>query len=114
MPRQTSLKVIEAKIKELEAIAKKLKRAEKPGIKELKAVVAKFKLKPADVKLALKGHASKSGDKPSAKGPAKGTKLKPKYRNPSKKSETWAGRGLRPKWIVDLLKQGKKLEDFAV
>lgn len=110
MPRKTSLKAIEAKIKELEAIAKELKRGEKPGIKELKAVVAKFKLMPADIKLALKGR----GARPNAKGPAKGTKLKPKYRNPAKKSETWAGRGLRPKWVVALVKQGKKLEDFAV
>ena len=27
---------------------------------------------------------------------AKGTKLKAKYRNPAKRSETWAGRGLIP------------------
>ena len=110
MPRKTSLKAIEAKIKELEAIAEELKRVEKPGIKELKALVAKFRLTPADIKLALKGHSAKL----NGKGPAKGTKLKPKYRNPAKKSETWAGRGLRPKWVVALVKQGKKLEDFAV
>ncbi len=110
MPRKTSLKAIEAKIKELEAIAEELKRAEKPGIKELKALVAKFRLTPADIKLALKERSTKL----NGKGPAKGTKLKPKYRNPANKSETWAGRGLRPKWVVDLMKQGKKLDDFAV
>lgn len=110
MPRKTSLKAIEAKIKELEAIAEELKRAEKPGIKELKAVVAKFRLMPADIKLALKARPAKL----NGKGPAKGSKLKPKYRNPAKKGETWAGRGLRPKWIVELMKQGKKLDDFAV
>jgi DNA-binding protein H-NS len=110
MPRKTSLKAIKAKIKELEAIAEELKREEKPGIKELKAVVAKFRLTPADIKLALKGRPAKS----NGKGPAKGSKLKPKYRNPAKKSETWAGRGLRPKWVVELMKQGKKLDDFAI
>ena len=110
MPRKTSLKAIEAKIKELKAIAEELKRVEKPGIKELKAVVAKFRLTPADIKLAMKGRSAKL----SGKGPAKGSKLKPKYRNPAKKSETWAGRGLRPKWVVELIKQGKKLDDFAV
>lgn len=110
MPRKTSLKAIEAKIKELEAIAEELKCAEKPGIKELKAVVAKFRLTPVDIKLALKGRSAKL----NGKGPVKGTKLKAKYRNPAKKSETWAGRGLRPKWVVDLMKQGKKLDDFAV
>jgi DNA-binding protein H-NS len=110
MSRKTSLKAIEAKIKELKAIAEELKRVEKPGIKELKAVVAKFRLTPADIKLAMKGRSAKF----SGKGPAKGSKLKPKYRNPAKKSETWAGRGLRPKWVVELMKQGKKLDDFAV
>jgi DNA-binding protein H-NS len=35
----------------------------------------------------------------------------PKYRNPENPTETWAGRGLRPRWAV---KGGKKLEDFAI
>jgi len=44
----------------------------------------------------------------------KGRKLPPKYRNPKKPSETWAGRGATPLWLRALLKQGKKLEEFAV
>jgi DNA-binding protein H-NS len=38
----------------------------------------------------------------------------PKYRNPDNPSETWAGRGLKPRWISAALKAGKKLEDFAI
>jgi DNA-binding protein H-NS len=38
----------------------------------------------------------------------------PKYRNPEDPSETWAGRGLKPRWISAALKAGKKLEDFAI
>jgi DNA-binding protein H-NS len=38
----------------------------------------------------------------------------PKYRNPEDPSETWAGRGLRPRWLAAALKSGKKLEDFAI
>jgi DNA-binding protein H-NS len=45
---------------------------------------------------------------------AKGTKLKAKYRNPAKRTETWAGRGHKPKWLSSLIAKGKKLEDFAV
>jgi DNA-binding protein H-NS len=38
-----------------------------------------------------------------------------KYRNPSNRKETWAGRGNRPRWLVAALKGGKKrLADFAV
>jgi DNA-binding protein H-NS len=38
----------------------------------------------------------------------------PKYRNPENLAETWAGRGLRPRWLVAALKGGKKLDDFAI
>jgi DNA-binding protein H-NS len=38
----------------------------------------------------------------------------PKYRNPENPAETWAGRGLRPRWLVAALKGGKKVEDFAI
>jgi len=38
----------------------------------------------------------------------------PKYRNPNKPSETWAGRGKRPRWLVAALKKGKHLDDFKI
>lgn len=41
-------------------------------------------------------------------------KVFPKYRNPQKRSETWAGRGKQPRWLVALLRSGKKLEDFQI
>jgi DNA-binding protein H-NS len=42
----------------------------------------------------------------------KGRKVPPKYRSLS--GETWAGRGARPRWLVDALKKGKKMEDFLI
>ena len=42
----------------------------------------------------------------------KGRKVAPKYRGPG--GETWAGRGARPRWLAALLKQGRKIEDFAI
>jgi DNA-binding protein H-NS len=50
-----------------------------------------------------------------AKGKAlslKGRKVPPKYR--SAKGDTWAGRGARPRWMVEALKKGKKLDDFLI
>jgi DNA-binding protein H-NS len=38
----------------------------------------------------------------------------PKYRNPSKPSETWAGRGKVPRWLKAELQSGKKLDDFRI
>jgi DNA-binding protein H-NS len=39
-------------------------------------------------------------------------KVAPKYRGPS--GETWAGRGLKPKWLQLLIKEGHKLDEFTV
>lgn len=106
MPRRASLKTIVAKIKELEAKAEELRTAEKPGISQLKALIGKYRLSRGDVISALGrgGRGSK----------LRGKKVKPKYRNPLDKSQTWAGRGLKPKWVAAALKQGKKLEDLAI
>jgi DNA-binding protein H-NS len=38
----------------------------------------------------------------------------PKFRNPKRPSETWAGRGKRPKWLSAQLRDGRKLEDFRI
>ena len=40
--------------------------------------------------------------------------IKPKYQNPENKSETWTGRGHKPKWMTALLDKGKKLEDMLI
>jgi DNA-binding protein H-NS len=42
----------------------------------------------------------------------RGRKVPPKYRGP--KGETWAGRGAKPRWLVDAIKGGKKLDDFLI
>jgi DNA-binding protein H-NS len=42
----------------------------------------------------------------------KGRKVAPKYRDRS--GNTWAGRGAKPRWLVASIKEGKKLEDFAI
>src|SRR6267142_3895160 len=38
----------------------------------------------------------------------------PKYRNPAKPSETWAGRGKQPRWLTAQLRSGKRLDDFRI
>ena len=41
-------------------------------------------------------------------------KVAPKYRNPENPAETWAGRGLKPRWLAAALKSGSELDDFAI
>ena len=38
----------------------------------------------------------------------------PKYRNPENPAETWAGRGLKPRWLTAAIKSGRKPEDFLI
>jgi DNA-binding protein H-NS len=44
--------------------------------------------------------------------PMKGRKVAAKFRGPD--GETWAGRGARPRWLSALIKQGHKLEEYAI
>jgi DNA-binding protein H-NS len=51
-----------------------------------------------------------------ARGSGRGPRgaVAPKYRNPENPAETWAGRGLKPRWLAAALKSGKKLENFSI
>jgi DNA-binding protein H-NS len=41
-------------------------------------------------------------------------KVAPKYRNPNEPSETWSGRGKRPRWLTQALLAGQKIDDFVI
>ena len=43
----------------------------------------------------------------------KGVKVRPKYRD-ARTGDTWAGRGLQPRWLTAALKAGKKLDDYLI
>jgi DNA-binding protein H-NS len=41
-------------------------------------------------------------------------KVFPKYKNPANPSETWAGRGKKPRWLTAQIKSGKQIDDFRI
>ena len=48
-------------------------------------------------------------------GRGKGKVVAPKYANPDDPSQTWAGRGRKPLWLVaKMRKRGTKLQQFAL
>jgi DNA-binding protein H-NS len=53
-----------------------------------------------------------ASSKRGGRSPLKGRKVAVKYRDNS--GNTWAGRGAQPSWLLEKLKAGAKLEDFAV
>ena len=108
MPRKASIRTIEAKIRELQRKAEQLQKTEKAGVPQLRALVKRYKLTINDFKTAT--DRSKVGKVSKLKG----RKVPPKYRNPSNKSETWSGRGMKPRWLVAQLQKGKKQTDFKI
>lgn len=44
----------------------------------------------------------------------KGRKVPVKFQNPDNLAEQWSGRGVRPKWLQNLLNQGRQLDEFEV
>ena len=49
-----------------------------------------------------------------ADGEDRRREVSPKYRNPDNASETWSGRGRKPRWLEERLAKGAPLEDFAI
>ena len=56
-------------------------------------------------------HGGKTNDAADAPK-AERKKIAPKYRRSD--GETWAGRGMTPRWLTNAIKEGKKLEDFLI
>jgi DNA-binding protein H-NS len=44
----------------------------------------------------------------------KGRKVAAKFANPDNPSETWTGRGRKPRWLAAKLKDGDKIEKFLI
>ena len=51
---------------------------------------------------------------PSKSSARKGGKVAVKYQNPANPANKWTGRGMKPKWLRELIEQGRQLEEFAV
>jgi DNA-binding protein H-NS len=69
-----------------------------------------------ETKLASLTHFGSGGAKGSKALAGRGARgaVAPKYRNSENPAETWAGRGLKPRWLTAAIKSGKKAEDFLI
>ena len=81
-------------------------------------VEAALKVRVVDERKTLQSELAKltrfdrsAGGKPVTR---RGGMVAPKYRNPDDPSETWAGRGLMPRWLAAAMKTGKRLEYFSI
>jgi len=80
------------------------------------AISAKVTERRRELESELSRLAGFTGDRKATKFGRTGRMgpVAPKYRNPDNPSETWAGRGLKPRWLAAAIKEGKKIEDFAI
>jgi len=51
--------------------------------------------------------------KPGKRGPKRGQKVAPKFRDPES-GKTWTGRGLTPLWLKELEAKGNKRSKYAI
>lgn len=79
---------------------------------ERKEIIAKIHELAASIGVTV----TVGGEKSSvARGSSiKGRKVAAKYKNPQNPSETWTGRGVKPRWLKALVDAGKKVEDFLI
>ena len=118
-----TLRQIEQQIAKLQRDAEIVRKKEIGGVIErIKVAVEHYGLTPQDVfgtGAGMRGRARKAAVSAAAPArsarkanPRKGQPVPVKYRDEN--GNTWAARGNRPRWLVEALKSGKSLEDFAV
>jgi DNA-binding protein H-NS len=107
MPRQISVAAIKARIRALEAQARRLEREATKGLRAVAAIISKHGLSLSQVQQAF--GMSKGGSK---RRTTAGRPVAIKYKD--EKGNTWTGRGRSPLWLVAAEKAGKKRESFLV
>lgn len=85
--------------------------------KDVDAAIASYKdREKAKARAALEEKAREFGFSLDEVVGKKSRRSKPaaKYRNPDDASQTWSGRGRRPKWLEEALAKGANMEDFLI
>jgi DNA-binding protein H-NS len=91
----------------VEAAMLEAKAAEKAELRaKIEAIAAQGGFNVAELMNGKRG--------PKRENALNGPKVAAKFRNPKDPSQTWAGRGRQPLWLVAALKRGQKLESFRV
>lgn len=84
-----------------------------------KAVTSYEERKKAEAREALEEQARQLGFSLSdltggTKSKTKRAPAPPKYANPENPADTWSGRGRKPRWMEEALKNGHSMEEFEI
>ena len=126
MPRQAALKLDAMTVSELVQLCHKIQTALSGKIQmEREELQRKIKALSTLESSAGNGHEEvrlgrprkPAGRRAGGNGKThslKGRTVEPKYRDSANPSQTWAGRGLAPKWLTAYEQQGRKREEFLI
>ncbi len=104
---------IQTQIEKLQKQAAEIKTREfDKTVKEILAKMQAFDITLKDIQQAMSKPRKLRGKIKATSTKKTGGKVAAKYRGPN--GETWSGRGLMPRWLMVLVEQGRKKEDFAV
>ena len=102
-----------------------VKEMDKMSLRELQALEVKIKKAKAnaeergraelrqEIEAKITGAGFKVSDIFGGRG-GKGRTVPAKYVNPDDPSETWTGRGRKPRWLTAKLQNGGKIEKFLI
>lgn len=108
----TTINVDKLSLKELADLEAKVQKATAAARERERA---KLKKKVADLAETYGFSVAELFGTSRGRGAVKGKSVGvAKYANPENKSDTWTGRGRKPNWLVERLKRGAKLVDFAI
>ena len=97
-------------LEELHALATRAQKALEDKQKESrKAVIAQIRELADSIGVTV---TLTEGDRPGSS--RRGGKVAPKYRNPHNPNQTWTGRGVKPRWMVALINEGRRIEEFLI
>ena len=109
---------IQLQIEKLQKQAAEIKTREfDKTVQDIRAKMLAFGITAKDLQTVRRGSKGKKEASPKKRigmGAAKNV-TKPvaaKFRGPN--GETWSGRGLTPRWLAELLDQGRQKDDFAI
>jgi DNA-binding protein H-NS len=77
-----------------------------------KGVIAQIKALAEDIGVTVT--ILEEGQKADRRSSRKGTTVAPKYRNPHHPNQTWTGRGMKPRWLAELVNQGRDISEFLL
>lgn len=112
MASQLSLKTIRARIATLEAKARQLESAAKPGLTRVLSLIKKHKLTRDDLEIAFAPKSKPSRAKTKRTSKLKGKRIPARYRDHA--GNSWSGRGRLPLWLAAAEKAGHDRSKFAV